>query len=166
MGICEDSWPVECRHFFRGHLIAIFFPSRQDYYSRTALKGALDDIRPNKSFFGFHPHGCLVSKESVGMLGRGCQEATCREITSSWALGGAKKLPCRFPNTVPSCTIYLINLKGLRFYLLYLQTMVLANFFLCKSKSFLLLIVRLRFYFCFKFGDLEVIYVGTWTRDE
>ena len=114
-------------------LCQFVFPSGQDYYSRTALKGALDDIRPNKSFFGFHPHGCLVSKESVGMLGRGCQEATCREITSSWALGGAKKLPCRFPNTVPSCTIYLMNLKGLRFYLLYLRTRILTIFFLCKS---------------------------------
>ena len=34
---------------------------REDYYSNTALGGALDDIRPNKSFLGFHPHGCLAN---------------------------------------------------------------------------------------------------------
>lgn len=33
----------------------------KDYYSNTALRGALDDIRPNKSFLGFHPHGCLCA---------------------------------------------------------------------------------------------------------
>lgn len=33
----------------------------KDYYSFTALRGALDDIRPNKSFLGFHPHGCLCA---------------------------------------------------------------------------------------------------------
>ncbi|OLQ04527.1 Diacylglycerol O-acyltransferase 2 [Symbiodinium microadriaticum] len=31
----------------------------KDFYAETALRGALDDIRPTKSFFGFHPHGCL-----------------------------------------------------------------------------------------------------------
>mmetsp|Transcript_135742 Transcript_135742/g.192026 ORF Transcript_135742/g.192026 Transcript_135742/m.192026 type:complete len:373 (+) Transcript_135742:42-1160(+) len=31
----------------------------KDFYAETALRGALDDIRPSKSFFGFHPHGCL-----------------------------------------------------------------------------------------------------------
>eukprot|EP00913_Durusdinium_trenchii_P018923 g17781.t1 len=33
----------------------------KDYYSSTALRGALDDIRPEKSFLGFHPHGCLCA---------------------------------------------------------------------------------------------------------
>jgi hypothetical protein len=38
---------------------------RQDYYSNTALRGALDDIRPNKSFLGFHPHGRLAKTEDL-----------------------------------------------------------------------------------------------------
>ncbi|CAJ1391032.1 unnamed protein product, partial [Effrenium voratum] len=29
----------------------------KDFYSEAALRGALQDIRPNKSFLGFHPHG-------------------------------------------------------------------------------------------------------------
>lgn len=33
----------------------------RDYYSQTALRGALDDIRPGRSFFAFHPHGCLCA---------------------------------------------------------------------------------------------------------
>ncbi|CAE7536874.1 mggB [Symbiodinium pilosum] len=33
----------------------------KDFYTETALRGALSDIRPTKSFFGFHPHGCLCA---------------------------------------------------------------------------------------------------------
>ncbi|CAJ1342636.1 unnamed protein product [Effrenium voratum] len=33
----------------------------KDFYSEAALRGALQDIRPNKSFLGFHPHGCLCA---------------------------------------------------------------------------------------------------------
>jgi len=29
------------------------------FYAKTELKGALDDLRPTKSFYSFHPHGCL-----------------------------------------------------------------------------------------------------------
>eukprot|EP00434_Breviolum_minutum_P023151 symbB.v1.2.020426.t1/scaffold1653.1/size107518/7 len=35
------------------------------FYSATALRGALDDIRPDKSFLGFHPHGCLCAGFTV-----------------------------------------------------------------------------------------------------
>jgi len=33
----------------------------KDFYTETGLRGALHDIRPTKSFFGFHPHGCLCA---------------------------------------------------------------------------------------------------------
>ena len=36
---------------------------RQDYYANTALRGDLSDIRPTKSFFGFHPHGARLKYE-------------------------------------------------------------------------------------------------------
>jgi len=31
----------------------------KDYYSQAELRGALADVRPGRSFFAFHPHGCL-----------------------------------------------------------------------------------------------------------
>ena len=43
---CHNMQCLRCRLF-------------QDFYAETALRGALDDIRPTKSFFGFHPHGSL-----------------------------------------------------------------------------------------------------------
>lgn len=43
-----------------------FVSSRaKGFYSATALRGALDDIRPSKSFLGFHPHGCLCAGFTV-----------------------------------------------------------------------------------------------------
>ncbi|CAE7309734.1 AWAT1, partial [Symbiodinium sp. KB8] len=33
----------------------------KDFYTETGLRGALHDIRPAKSFLGFHPHGCLCA---------------------------------------------------------------------------------------------------------
>lgn len=40
----------------------------KDYYAQAELRGKLDDIRKNKSCFGFHPHGCL----SAGFTINGC----------------------------------------------------------------------------------------------
>jgi 2-acylglycerol O-acyltransferase 2 len=40
----------------------------RDYYKQTCLRGALGDIRPTKSFFGFHPHGCLAGGFTVNSV--------------------------------------------------------------------------------------------------
>lgn len=43
----------------RPALIDFLFEWAKDYYTQAELRGALHDVRPKRSFFAFHPHGCL-----------------------------------------------------------------------------------------------------------
>jgi len=43
----------------RPRLIEFLCDRAKDFYSRAEIRGALGDLRPERTFYAFHPHGCL-----------------------------------------------------------------------------------------------------------